>query len=240
MSNVFDQDSLDNLASAIDLATVALVRRLPRIAQEPSFTEQLLSEIRRVVNGYTLDFKPRTGPRFSFGSRPNPVVLTADQFDGRTLADRGLGSEENDIGADMLLFLDTPNVEGLSPKKGLLAQAKMQRSNFQYTSDGQLFDQCSDMYKVTNSSYAIIYATNGVFVFDNPLAQNIGTLRRKDVTWSVGSLVSHFIDCTIGDRQITEIEVGPFRDVARSLRSKRYEEAALAQGLQSLVISAEE
>lgn len=240
MSNVFDEDSLSALASAIDQATCTLIRRLPRIAQEPSFTEQFLGEIRRVVNGYTLDFKPRQGPRLAFQSQPDPLVLSAEQFDGRTLGDRGRNSEENDTGADVLIFLDTAGVEGLSPKKGLLAQAKMQKSNFLYTADDELFEQCSKMYDITDSSYAFIYATNGIFVFDNPIAQDVQRLRRKDATWSVGDLIANFIDCSIGDRGITEIDVGPFRDVAQNLRRRRFQEAAQTEELQSLVISAGE
>lgn len=250
MTNVFDPNGLADLAEQIDTKIDNLILRLKEgmIVEEEDFSQKLLDAIESVVKGYTLDFKPVFTPGLSFSSAPAPIKLGAFQvdgrppmplhIDGRPLGRKGKGSEEKKTGADILLVLESEGIEGLAPRKGLLAQAKKKDGNFTYTGSRDLFDKCSVMAEITHHSFAFIYAHNGFFLFDNPVTKGVPTLQAHEASQSIGELIAEFIDCRVGDTRITQKRKGWFAKVAENLRDGRYQDAAEITEGGALVITA--
>lgn len=251
MTNVFDQTNLADLADNIDAAVHDLIQRRARkmVPNEESFSEQLLAAIKGEVHRYSLDLKPKwSHGLFPQLTSPGAIQLEAFQLDerrkspihmdGRTLTHHGKGAEETQVGADILLVLETKGIEGLEPIKGILAQAKKHDGDFNYTAAADLFDQCHDMAVITDSSYAVIYADNGLFLFDNPITSGVELLEAANVDGTIGETVARFIDCGVGDKNITEKRVGHFGPMAAALRDRRFRDAARAMNVDALVIKA--
>ncbi|WCA61654.1 hypothetical protein G6M16_021265 [Agrobacterium tumefaciens] len=222
MSEIFEQGSLDELERSVDQEVDDMIDQYSssRIPNEQEFSTLLADRIARAANKLVLDIRPNLGFRSSASSE---MTLNAASFSfaGRTLNHAGAGSEEREFGADILLMLESN--DSLVVTKGLLAQAKAQKRNFAFTADQELYEQCGRMYAVTQtSSFAFIYAANGLHVFENPYATRNPTLRKKD-SFKIGALVSDFVGCKRGDPAITEFAVGPFAEVATALRDKDYE-----------------
>ena len=249
MTRVFDSDGLAELASKIDRKVLTLLKRMyetKMVKEEEDFSQLLVTEISRVVNGHKLNLKPK--PSFgryltsgedeitlrsrAIDGRPRPL------FDGRPLGRKGPGSEEKESGADILFFLETDGVEDLAPKKGILAQAKKWNDDFHYTRSLDLYGKCKIMDSVTEHSYALIYAPNGLFVFQNPITSGVKRLNADESEISIGNLVADFVDCSIGDREITEKDGEKFLPVAKALKQGRVETAARAMKASALSIEA--
>lgn len=252
MTNVFDQTNLTDLADNIDAAVHDLIQRRVRkmVPNEESFSEQLLAAIKGEVHRYSLDLKPKwSHGHFLQLTSPGAVQLEAFQLDerrrtpihmdGRTLTRHGSGAEETEFGADILLVLETDGIEGLEPMKGILAQSKKHDGVFNYTAAADLFEQCHDMAMITDSSYAFIYADNGLFLFGNPITSGVASLRASNVDGTIGETIANFIDCGVGDKNITEKRVGNFGPMAEALRDRRFRDAARAMNVNALVIKAD-
>ncbi|KQY41344.1 hypothetical protein ASD46_18690 [Rhizobium sp. Root491] len=249
MSRVFDNDGLADLASKIDQKVQALLDRMyiqDMVVEEEDFSQLIVNDISQVVNNYSLRLKPKPSHGMYFTSSQEDIKLKSSSIDGRNeyymdgrpMKRKGRGSEEKITGADMLFFFESDGIDGLEPKKGLLAQAKRWKEDFHYTSLEDLFEKCRIMNGVTEHSYAFIYARNGLFVYRNPITVGTKRLRADETKVSIGRLVADFVDCSIGDPEITEKNGTRFLPVAKALKKRRLKEAARAMGGSALIIEA--
>ena len=249
MTRVFDSDDLSELADEIDQSVQALLDRMyeaKMVKEEEDFSQLLVTEISRVVNGYKLNFKPKPSFGRYWTSGEDEITLRSraidgrprPRFDGRALGRKGPGSEERESGADILFFLEADGVEGLAPKKGILAQAKKWNEDFHFTRSQDLYGKCKIMDSVTEHSYALIYAPNGLFVFQNPITSGVKRLNADDSEISIGNLVADFVDCSIGDRKITEKDGEKFLPVAKALKEGRVDAAARTMKASALSVKA--
>lgn len=178
-----DTNTRDRLARLIrksidDLVSIQTMRG----TQEPAITARIGERLESQLNGRTVN-----GFKIS--------VITQD------LSDRGKGSQESRIGADLYVGIRVENaVKGFDLSKGLLVQAKMASSQTPAEQE-RLAEQCRKLAKQSSAgAYVWIYDKHGVQAVpaSEVLSTKTPTLRNlasKNVTMHFRDI----FDCVAGD-----------------------------------------
>lgn len=177
-----------DLARRIDRATRRVVEAYGagRISQEPDFTSRLVQAIESEVND---------------DSQDQEVT-----WRGKVLADRGRGSEEKALGADLLGVASI----GTAPhqtNKGFLAQAKRKDPNRKWTGRDKedLVAQCEKMLAASPDSFVFLYSRTGVSVIPaisviRNAAEDVSLLHARGLP----RFYEEHMSCFIGDRELGE------------------------------------
>lgn len=211
------QHIIDKLVSNISNSTFEVIesKEFGDIETEPSFTDRLVANIERDVNG-------------------NEETKGSIKIRVRTLKDRGPASAEKVYGADIATVIDI-DLPTYKVKKGFLAQSKMldvsefsvfsqfsasyipyyhwryfirEREgiiNFKLSTGEttRLLDQCDKMLKITPDSFVFLYTNYDVFVC--PAISIYGTGKRLNEGFpfkNISKFFSEYFSCFIGDRNL--------------------------------------
>jgi hypothetical protein len=132
------------------------------------------------------------------------------------LPDRGSGSMESKVGADLYISLDRLD-EYNSISKGMLVQSKWHDSLTHADERRRLRNQIARMYRRSSSSYLWVFDENGVTSIEAPKSSN------PTLTWirnptSVGELIVSGFRCTKGDPNIgRDLDLSPAQALIRVL-----------------------
>ena len=122
------------------------------------------------------------------------------------LSDRGRGSKERQVGADLYVSIVVEDGHA-SVSKGMLIQSKWDSTA--KSDAGRLREQCERMLRRSKDSYVWAYGPDGVSVLPangDPLA----AASRGDGDRTVGELLSDGVACTAGDPTIGRDTGKPF------------------------------
>jgi hypothetical protein len=159
----------------------------------------------------TVDYEPSitgglaTGLRTALNRRISSLTWTAHVMK----TGRGVGSEENPTGADLLIHvrLATPTI---SYSKGVLVQAKrvesgeiMDRSRYE-----ELVGQCHQMLNITAASFVFDYAKAGMRCISasSIVDSNLRNLHEQ-CPWTPYRFFLELFRCPVGDPSITSAQV---------------------------------
>ena len=168
----FDDESVERLCDEIEAQLLILENdyKNNEYADETQLSSDFTTRIRVAVEGFSLRYVPqytyfRKAPAERFAQ------LKAKEYGlmGRSLTHGNEFSEEVKYGADILLVFQA-EVEGETRKKGMMIQSKDNKgSKFGFTSRPDLSEQCAKMARVTDSSYVLVFASNGFHLGLNPV-----------------------------------------------------------------------
>lgn len=166
-----------HIAAAIDRSVDAL--RQGRVEQEPAMTDRMIGAIEESLANYS----------------HHGII-----WYGKTLTDRGSGSQESKYGADFMGVLSI-SLPKFSVRKGFLAQAKLLRDGPPGDLD-QLKTQCEKMLSLSPDSFVFLYSEYGVRVVPavSVCASDIDP--RALYSRSAQRFFEEHLQCFIGDRNI--------------------------------------
>lgn len=182
-----NRDLVRKAVSRINAAARDVIQDLEhgRVQQEPAFTDRLVANIQSRLHGQQL-----AGVRWA----------------AVTLPDRGPGSAESQIGADLLSVVQF-DLENFKVTKGFLAQAKLVEpsTSFSAAASKNLKEQCEKMLSISPASFVFLYSKqSGVLVLPA-----IDVLAARDcnphelTTRTISKFFTEHFECFIGDHKFS-------------------------------------
>lgn len=154
-----------------------------RVQQEPAITDRFVAYVQSKLNG---------------------KVLAGVHWSAVTLGDRGPGSAESQLGADLLSVVRL-ELDNFSIAKGFLAQAKLVEPStaFPASANKYLKIQCEKMLKISPASFVFIYSKqSGILVL--PALDVIGARNcnpHELTTRTIPQFFTEHFECFIGDHR---------------------------------------
>lgn len=187
------------MADAANRTTEALTNH--RVEQEPAFTDRMLANIEREMDGFQ-----------SRGIR----------WTAKTLTDRGKGSQEKQFGADFVGVLNI-RLADYALSKGFLAQSKliehagaMPQRDFR-----RMQEQCRKMLELVSDAFVFLYTSQGISVVPaNAVVAAEPCNPHELYSRSVSRFFEEHFECFIGDQRLSVAHIEALEVLRASVQAR--------------------
>lgn len=152
--------------------------------QEPQMTDRMLGRIGQAMDG---------------------LVVNGATWRAKTMADRGINSEESVLGADFAVVIEFL-IDNKKFVKGFLGQSKYigDKGDLSAVQKKELIIQCEKMLKISPDSFVVIFSNTDIRVvpavgFGSGIAQSLKDLYSR----SIERFLEDFFQCFCGDPDIS-------------------------------------